>query len=108
MLLQRRPALTLIGLGLKAAGLPPALRPTDRRRVPDDKLPSRRPRRRATLNNLNHSNSYIVRIPHCQPPLPEKATESYSRLFVNPFDSQKVETALEPSKGLALLWQIYS
>src|SRR6266404_6406775 len=57
MPLQRRPALTLIGLGLKAAGLPPALRPTDRRRVPDDKLPSRRPRRRATLNNLNHSNS---------------------------------------------------
>jgi hypothetical protein len=29
-----------------------------------------------------------------QPPQPEKATESYSGLFVNPFDSQKMENAL--------------
>src|SRR3979490_2982122 len=57
MLLQRRPALTLVGLGLKPAGLPPALRPTDRRSIPNHKLSCRRPRRRATLNNLDHSNS---------------------------------------------------
>src|SRR6202795_3838443 len=94
MLLQRRPALALVGFGLKAASLPPALRPADRRRIPNHKLSCRRPRRRATLNNLDHSNSQIVRIPHCRPPLPEKATESYSRLFVNPFDSQKMENAL--------------
>src|SRR6266481_9978375 len=96
MLLQRRPALALVGFGLEASGLPPALRPADRRRIPNHKLPCRRPRRRATLNNLDHSNSQIVRIPHCRPPLPEKATESYSRLLVNPFDSQKMENALGP------------
>jgi hypothetical protein len=33
---------------------------------------------------------------HCRPPQSEKATESYSRLFVNPFDSEKVENALAP------------
>src|SRR5258708_20164121 len=57
MLLQRRPAPTLVGFGLKAAGLPPALRPADRRRIPNHKLSRRRPRRRATLNNPDHSNS---------------------------------------------------
>src|SRR6185437_8593059 len=56
-LLQRRPAPTLVGFGLEAAGLPPALRPADRRRIPNHKLSCRRPRRRATLNNPDHSNS---------------------------------------------------
>src|SRR6202171_5749102 len=95
MLLQRRPALTLVGLGLKAAGLPPPLRPADRGRIPDYKMPCRCPRRRTAFDNLNHSYSQIIRIPHRQPPQPEKAIESYSRLIVNPFDSQKVETALD-------------
>src|SRR6266481_7526106 len=94
MLLQRRPALTLVGFGFKAAGISPALRPADRRRIPNHKLSCRRSSRGAALNNLDHSNSQIVRIPHSQPPQPEKATESYSRLFVNPFDSEKVENAL--------------
>src|SRR5216684_8224418 len=102
MLLQRRPALTLVGFGLKAAGLPPALRPADCRRIPNHKLSCRRPRRRATFNNPDHSNSQIVRIPHCQPPQPEKATESYSRLNGNPFDSQKMENALERLSHRAL------
>jgi hypothetical protein len=39
---------------------------------------------RAAFDNLDHSNSQIIRIPHRQPPQPEKATESYSRLIVNP------------------------
>src|SRR6266404_6842542 len=95
MLLQRRPALALVGFGLKAAGLPPALRPADRRRIPNHKLSRSRSCRRAALNNLDHSNPQIVRIPHCRPPQSEKATESYSRLSVNPFDSQKMENALE-------------
>ena len=64
-------------------------------RIPDYKLPCRCPRRRTAFDNLDHSNSQIIRIPHRQPPQPEKATESYSRLIENPFDSQKVETALE-------------
>jgi hypothetical protein len=93
MLLQRRPALTLVGFGFKAARLPPALRPADRRRIPNHKLSCRRSRCRAALNNLDHSNSQIVGIPHFRPPQSEKATESYLRLFVNPFDSQKVENA---------------
>lgn len=63
MLLQRRSALTLVGFGFKAAGLPPALRPTDRRRISNHKLACRRPRRSATLNNLDHANPRIVRIP---------------------------------------------
>src|SRR5258707_11387754 len=96
MLLQRRPALALVGFGLKAAALPPALRPADRRRIPNHKLSRSRSCRRAALNNLDHSNPQIVRIPHCRPPQSEKATESYSRLSVNPFDSQKMENALEP------------
>jgi hypothetical protein len=58
-------------------------------------MPCRCPRRRTVFDNLNHSYSQIIRIPHRQPPQPEKAIESYSRLIVNPFDSQKVETALE-------------
>src|SRR5258708_5362578 len=94
MLLQRRPALALVGFGLKAAALPPALRPADRRRIPNHKLSRSRSCRRAALNNLDHSNPQIVRIPHCRPPQSEKATESYSRLSVNPFDSQKMENAL--------------
>src|SRR6266404_3842245 len=98
MLLQRRPALALVGFGLKAAGLPPALRPADRRRIPNHKLSRSRSCRRAALNNLDHSNPQIVRIPHCRPPQSEKATESYSRLSVNPFDSQKMENALEQIK----------
>src|SRR5260221_14194859 len=104
MLLQRRPALALVGFGLKAAALPPALRPADRRRIPNHKLSRSRSCRRAALNNLDHSNPQIVRIPHCRPPQSEKATESYSRLSVNPFDSQKMENALglppsRPTRG---------
>src|SRR5258707_7656582 len=98
MLLQRRPALALVGLGLKAAALPPALRPADRRRIPNHKLSRSRSCRRAALNNLDHSNPQIVRIPHCRPTQSEKATESYSRLSVNPFDSQKMENALADSE----------
>src|SRR5258708_18414359 len=95
MLLQRGPAVALVGFGLKAAALPPALRPADRRRIPNHKLSRSRSCRRAALNNLDHSNPQIVRIPHCRPPQSEKATESYSRLSVNPFDSQKMENALK-------------
>src|SRR5258706_14241889 len=102
MLLQRRPALPLVGLGLKAAALPPALRPADRRRIPNHKLSRSRSCRRAALNNLDHSNPQIVRIPHCRPPQSEKATESYSRLSVNPFDSQKMENALVEVDGTHL------
>src|SRR5258706_1466871 len=94
MLLQRRPALAFVELGTKAAALPPALRPADRRRIPNHKLSRSRSCRRAALNNLDHSNPQIVRIPDCRPPQSEKATESYSRLSVNPFDSQKMENAL--------------
>src|SRR5258706_2352096 len=94
MLLQGRPAVALVGLGLNAAALPPALRPADRRRIPNHNLSRSRSCRRAALNNLDHSNPQIVRIPHCRPPQSEKATESYSRLSVNPFDSQKMENAL--------------
>src|SRR5262249_12271462 len=54
VLLQRRAALAFIGFGLKAAGLPPALHPADRRRIPDHKLSRRRTRRRATLDHLDH------------------------------------------------------
>src|SRR5260221_7557881 len=94
MLLQRRPALALVGFCLKASALPPALRPADRPRIPNHKLSRSRSCRRASLNNLDHSNPQIVRIPHCRPPQSEKATESYSRLSVNPFDSLKMENAL--------------
>jgi hypothetical protein len=61
--LQRRPALAFVGFGLKATGLPPALRPADRRRVPNHKLSCRCARCRVTFNYLDHSNSQIVRIP---------------------------------------------
>src|SRR6516225_4178697 len=64
MLIQRRPALALIGFSFKAAGLPPAPHPADRRRIPDDKLPCCGSCRRTAFNHLDHSNSQIVRIPH--------------------------------------------
>jgi len=36
-------------------------------------LPCRCPRRRTAFDNLDHSNSQIIRISHRQPPRPEKA-----------------------------------
>src|SRR6266404_9707978 len=82
--LQRRSALALDRSGLKTPGLPPALHPADRGRIPNHKLPRRCPCRYATLHNSDHSNSQIVRIPHCSLLSLEKATESYSQLPGNP------------------------
>src|SRR5260370_5267544 len=63
MLLQRRPALALVGFGLKAAGLPPALRPAERPRIPNHKLSRLRSHRRAARNNLHRSNPRHFRVP---------------------------------------------
>src|SRR5215831_17217271 len=72
MFFQRRSALTLVGPGFIAAGLPKPLRPADRRRISDHKLPCCGPRRRTALNHLDHANSQIVRIPHRSPLTPRR------------------------------------
>ena len=60
VLLEWRPALALIGFGLKAAGLPPALHPADRRGIPDYKLPRCRSRRRATCTRFLSSTNFLA------------------------------------------------
>lgn len=56
MFLQWRSALALEP-GLKTPGFPPALHPADRGRIPNHKLPRRRPCHHASLYNSDHSNS---------------------------------------------------
>nr|WP_283808275.1 MULTISPECIES: acyl-CoA dehydrogenase family protein [Bradyrhizobium] len=46
-------------------------------------------------------------MPHCQPPQSEKATESYSQLNGNPFDSQKMENALAERKTEAMIARVF-
>src|SRR5580704_5015914 len=94
MSLERRPALALVRFRRDAAGLPPPLRPPDRRRDSDHELLRRSRCRRSTLNHVDHSNSQVGRIAHRRPPQLKKASESYSQPKGNPLDSQKVETAL--------------
>jgi hypothetical protein len=68
----------------------PVLVLLQRRSAPaDHKLSRRCPRRHATLNHSDHSNSQIVRIPHRSLLSLEKATESYSRLLGNPLIHRK-------------------
>src|SRR5580704_18986356 len=59
MPLERRPALSLVRFRRDAAGLPPPLRPPDRRRDSDHELLRRSPCRRPTLNHVDHSNSQV-------------------------------------------------
>ena len=55
--LQRRAAAAAQRLGRHAARLPPALHPTDRRRIADLKLARRGSRRFSPLDKPNHTNS---------------------------------------------------
>jgi hypothetical protein len=77
-----------------ARSFPAASRAADRGRIPNHKLPRRQACRYTTLYNSDHSNSQIVRIPHCSLLSLEKG---HRILFAAPrksLDSQKMETAL--------------